>query len=100
MRLLVEGDADGPPVVLTEEDHGELEHLREIQRFMEVSLAGGPVAKVREDDLVGSLQLDAPSDAHGMGDLARHWNGDGKVPGLLGEVEALLVSGREDQVVL
>src|SRR3989442_12910903 len=60
---------DRPVVVLTEEDHGAPMDSREVQAFVEVALAGRPLAKTHIAEGALPFPLQGQADASRLGDL-------------------------------
>src|SRR3989475_433479 len=79
-------DGDGPLVVLAEEDRRGLEDAREVHRGVEVALARGAVAEVRERDDVLLADLRGPCRADGLRDLRADRAGDRHVVDIAGPV--------------
>src|SRR5665647_1203431 len=71
--LLRERDADGVLVVLAEEHHRGLEHGREVERLVEVALAGGAVADERHRNRRAPLAPLAIGEAGGVDQLRGQW---------------------------
>lgn len=76
--LLGERHRDGEAVVLYEEDDRGLPHRGEVQRLVEVALAGAAVAHQGERDHVVALEAGGVREAHGMRQLGRERGAEGR----------------------
>src|SRR5437879_2242596 len=94
--LLLERYGDRPLVVLADEHDRHVPDPREVQRLVEVTLAGRAVAEIRHDDRVVAAVLGGVGQADRVGELRPHRDRDGKVA-LIGRRPAALDVPREEE---
>ncbi len=89
---LLEGDRDGPLVVLDEEDGPGLEHAGEVEGLVEIALGGGAVAREPHGRCLFVAELEGHADPSRVQQLAGDGDGHGEAPRPLWEDAATLVA--------
>ncbi len=95
--LLGERDGDREAVVLYEEDDRGLPDGGEVQRLVEVALAGAAVADQGERDHVVALEAGGVREAHGVRELGRERRAQGGDPVLVRVVAGVPVAAQQGQ---